>query len=98
MQGSAQINHGAIAAWIEGSMDPAQRQEFAAHLATCSDCHAQLSALLAARAAAEPEAAPAGGEVPLPTAARTWAIVICGGLVLALGYALGCWVWDLAHR
>jgi anti-sigma factor RsiW len=102
MQANPDANHAAIAAWIEGSMTPAQRQEFEAHLATCADCQAEVAAQLKARTAAKPEAAVPGKTekpktAPATLARRIWAVVICAVLVLAIGYALGWWVWGLAN-
>ncbi len=97
MQGNPEANHAAIAGWIAGSLTPVQRQEFEAHLATCVDCQAELAALLKAKSAAKPQAAPPAA--PATPARRIWwAIVLCAGLILAIGYALGWWAWDLAHR
>jgi anti-sigma factor RsiW len=102
MQANPDANHAAIAAWLEGSMTPAQRQEFEAHLATCVDCQAEAAAALKAMIAPKPEAAVPDrtGQPPTPpgrSARRLWAIAICAVLVLAIGYALGAWVWGLAH-
>jgi anti-sigma factor RsiW len=103
MQANPDANHAAIAAWLEGSMTPAQRQEFETHLATCVDCQAEAAAALKARIAPKPEAAVPGKTdkphgPPTRPARRIWVIAICAVLVLAIGYALGAWVWDLAHR
>jgi anti-sigma factor RsiW len=87
MRGESEANHSAIAASIEGSLTPAQRQEFEAHLATCLDCQAEVAALRTL-----PKA-----ETGTP-ARRIWPVVIGAVLVLVLGYALGWWAWDLAHR
>jgi anti-sigma factor RsiW len=95
MQGNPEANHAAIAGWIAGSLTPAQRQEFESHLATCVDCQAELAALLKVKAAAKTEAAPKAA--PGKPARRIWAVVICAVLVLAIGYALGLWAWELAH-
>jgi anti-sigma factor RsiW len=96
MQGNPEANHAAIAAWVAGSLTPAQRQEFETHLATCVDCQAELAAALKARAAAKTEAAPPAA--PTKPARRIWVIVIGAMLILAIGYALGWWVWGLANR
>ena len=86
MQGESEANHAAIAAWIDGSLTPALRQEFEAHLATCVDCQAELAARRKVKAAT-------GTPVR-----RIWPIVIGAVLVLVMGYALGWWAWQLAHR
>ena len=83
-------------------MTPAQRQEFETHLATCVDCQSEAAAALRARIAPKPEAADPGKTelphtAPVRPARRLWAIAICAVLVLAIGYALGAWVWGLAH-
>lgn len=99
MQANPDANHAAIAAWLEGSMTAAQRQEFEAHLATCADCQAEVAAMLKVRLAAKPAAVPSEPEQARParSARRIWALVICAVLVLAIGYALGWWVWGLAQ-
>ena len=101
MQGESETNH-AIAAWIDGSLTPAQRQEFEAHLATCPECQEQAAVLLKAKLPARAEPAPVRTEPPPAPppkpVRRIWLIVICGVLILAIGYALGSWVWDLSHR
>jgi anti-sigma factor RsiW len=102
MQANPDANHAAIAAWLEGSMTPAQRQEFEAHLATCVDCQAEAAAALKARIApkrevAVPDDTGKARTPPRRAARRVWAIAIGAVLVLAIGYALGAWVWGLAH-
>ena len=87
MQGESVANHGAIAAWIEGSLTRAQRQEFEAHLATCVNCQAEVAARRRLPAAAT------GTPVR-----RIWPMVIGAVLVLVIGYALGWWAWQLVHR
>lgn len=104
MQSESEANHAAITAWINGSLTPVQRQEFEAHLATCPDCQAQVTVLLKAKftenkinatvsnkpAAAKP--------APRRRARILWIMLIAAVLILAMGYALGWWAWDLANR
>ena len=80
-------NHAAVIAWVEGGMDPAQRQEFAAHLATCAMCQAEVAAL-------QQRPAPRRSKVT----GRTLFIAISAIVVLSAGFALGWWTWQLAHR
>ena len=96
MQGNPEANHVAIAAWVAGSLTPAQRQEFETHLATCGDCQAELAAVLKAKATAKTAAVPPA--TPAKPVRRIGVIVICAALILAIGYALGWWVWGLANR
>ncbi len=86
MQGLSDGNH-AAAAWVAGHMGAAERQEFAAHLATCADCQAQVAALL--RSQAGQPAKPRRG---------IWRLLIGGLVILLVGYALGWAIWQLAHR
>ncbi len=79
-------NHAAVLAWVEGGMDPAQREQFAAHLATCALCQAEVAALKQ-RPAPRPKAM-----------VRTLFIAISVIVVLSAGFALGWWTWQLAHR
>jgi hypothetical protein len=65
----------------------ANHEASAAHLATCVECQAQV----AARRKLPEAATRAPGR-------RVWPIVICAVLVLVMGYALGWWAWQLAHR
>ena len=98
-------NH-AAAAWIAGAMNPAQRQEFEAHLATCPECQEQVGAMLTQTlqklheppktdVADQAEVAPAKSR---KTVARNVLIVLCALLVLVAGYALGWWTWQIAHH
>ncbi len=79
-------NHAAVVAWVEGGMNPAQREEFAAHLATCAMCQAEVAALRQ-RPQRQPKAK-----------VRTLFIAISAIVVLSAGFALGWWTWHLAHR
>ena len=106
MQGESDANHAAIAAWLDGTLTPAERQEFEAHLATCSECQERVALMLKAKIAEvkeatvsiKPELPPQPPPEPSP---RLW-VIVCFTLlvvaVLAIGYALGSWAWDLAHR
>ena len=102
MQGESEANHAAIAAWLDGRLSPAQRQEFEAHLATCPQCQttvaAQLKTRMPARSAAPLSIRP---ELPQPAPRKRsrilWIILIGAGLLLAVGYALGWWAWALAN-
>jgi anti-sigma factor RsiW len=103
MQSESEANHAAITAWINGSLTPAQRQEFEAHLATCPDCQAQVTVMLKAKltenkidagvsnkpAAAQP--------APRRRSRVLWFVLIAAVVILAMGYVLGWWVWDLAN-
>jgi len=76
-------------------MDPAQRREFEAHLAGCAECQAEVAALLQRRSRQPPatEVAHRPG--------RAVRILIGAAVVLVtliVGYALGWWAWQLAHR
>ena len=84
MQELSGENHAAAAAWVAGGMDPAQRQEFAAHLASCAQCQAQVAALRAARPRRGPR--------------RLMQILAAAIVTLIVGFALGWWLWHLAHR
>ena len=102
MQGESEANHAAIAAWIDGSLTPAQRAQFEAHLATCSDCQEQVSVLLKAKLTAPTEATVSIKPALPPPAPRKrlrllWLVLIGAALILAVGYALGWWAWDLAN-
>jgi anti-sigma factor RsiW len=94
-------NHAAVVAWVQGGMNPAQRQEFEAHLATCAECQAAAAALLhppppqAEPITATPEPAP---PVAARTLRRNLLIAIGAAVILLAGYALGWWAWQLAHR
>jgi anti-sigma factor RsiW len=102
-------NHAAAAAWVQGAMSAAESLEFETHLATCADCQAEVAALRRAKrarqaaAASAPAAAPAPmkPEIPAPyggASRRTWRMLAGGVLILLLGYALGWWIWQLAHH
>ncbi|MEJ0006093.1 MAG: zf-HC2 domain-containing protein [Steroidobacteraceae bacterium] len=102
--GETSENH-AAAAWIAGTMNAAQRQEFEAHLATCPQCQEQCGAMITRtmRQLQEPPAAvPAQAEVTPEksggTITRNLLIALCAALVLIAGFALGWWAWQLAHR
>jgi anti-sigma factor RsiW len=102
MQDASPDNH-AAAAWVAGTMDPALRPEFEAHLATCAECQAEVAALrarptqqlpkLAAAIKVEVAPQPAGGS-------RRWAVLIAAAAIATLiaGFALGWSVWQMAHR
>ncbi|HTV79778.1 MAG TPA: zf-HC2 domain-containing protein [Steroidobacteraceae bacterium] len=108
MDADSEPVHAAIAAWIEGSLTPAQRQQFEAHLATCSQCQEQASAALKARISettklrilAHTPAPPAAAPQPPARRARPlWLrVLLLAVLVVAIGYALGWWAWDLSHH
>jgi cellulose synthase operon protein C len=104
-------NHAAAAAWVQGEMTAAESLEFETHLATCAECQAEVAALrrakrarqaeAAAAAVATPVAAPVQPEAPAPygtASRRTWRLLAGGVLILLLGYALGWWIWQLAHH
>jgi anti-sigma factor RsiW len=102
MQGESEANHAAITAWIEGGLTAAPRAEFEAHLATCSDCQAQVAVLLKAAITARTEATVSTKpELPQPAPRQPvrllWIIVIGATLLLTVGYAVGWWAWDLAN-
>jgi anti-sigma factor RsiW len=102
MQGESEANHAAIAAWLDGSLSPAQRQEFEAHLATCVDCQAEVTAQLKTKIPARTEATVSiKPELPRPTPRKRarvlWIILIGAVLIVVVGYALGWWAWDLAN-
>ncbi len=97
--------HVAVIAWVEGGMDPAQRAEFEAHLAKCSECQAAADALLQQRLRPPPKpeiAAPIKPELVQTktggTLARTLLILVVAVLILLAGFGLGSWAWHLAHR
>jgi len=99
MQDPSSENH-AAEAWLAGNMDPAQRQEFAAHLAACAQCQAEVAAL---RASQTPRPAPAATKVePAPatpaTKPRAWQVLLAALGILIVGFALGWSVWQMAHR
>ena len=82
-------------------MDPAQRQEFAAHLAGCAQCQAEVAAL---RAAQTPRLQPAAAtkvesEPERPAAKpRAWQMLLAAIVTLIAGFALGWSVWQMAHH
>ncbi|HEV2701411.1 MAG TPA: zf-HC2 domain-containing protein [Steroidobacteraceae bacterium] len=104
MEDAAPGNHDhAAAAWVEGRMDAAQQQEFAAHLAACAECQAQVAAMRAALTQrqpvlvmpvpAEPDAKTSGG------GARRAALILAAALLtLIVGFALGWSVWQMMNR
>jgi anti-sigma factor RsiW len=103
---SSSENH-AAAAWIAGTMSPAQRQEFETHLATCPECQEQVGAMITRTMQQLHEPAPAAAPEPIKVSAektrgssvaRTVLIVLGAVLVLLAGYGLGWWAWQLAHR
>jgi anti-sigma factor RsiW len=102
MEDAAPGNH-AAAAWVEGRMDAAQRQEFAAHLAGCAECQAEVAALRAALTQRQPVLVmpiPAETE-PGATASstrRALLILIAALLVLLVGFALGWSVWQITNH
>jgi anti-sigma factor RsiW len=106
MQGALSTiqTHAAVIAWIEGGLDPAQRLEFEAHLAKCPECQAAADALLQQKLRPpRPEAtAPIKPELEQKkssgTMARTLSVLVIAILILLAGFALGSWVWHLAHR
>jgi hypothetical protein len=71
-------------------MDPAQRPEFEAHLATCAGCQAEVAALRQRRAARRPSTT---GRIVRVLLIATGAV-----LVLIAGIALGSWAWQVAHH
>jgi anti-sigma factor RsiW len=92
-----------VIAWIEGGLDPAQRLEFETHLAKCPECQAAADALLQQKLRPPPEAtAPIKPELEQKkssgTIARTLSILVIAILILLAGFALGSWIWHLAHR
>jgi anti-sigma factor RsiW len=102
MEDAAPGNH-AAAAWVEGRMDAVQRQEFAAHLASCAECQAEVAALRAALTQRQPvlvmpipaeteSAATSGGT------RRAVQILIAAVLILLVGFALGWSVWQITNR
>jgi anti-sigma factor RsiW len=102
MQDPSSENH-AAAAWIEGRMDAAQRQEFEAHLAGCAECQAEVAALRAALTQRQPVLVmPIPAEVELKAAGagrrRAVVIVIAALATLIIGFAIGWSVWQMANR
>jgi anti-sigma factor RsiW len=98
MQDPSSENH-AAEAWLTGIMDPAQRQEFEAHLASCAHCQAQVAALRAAHAPRPPPATKVEPEPSAPAAkARAWQLLLAALVTLILGFALGWSLWQMAHR
>ena len=102
MEDAAPGNH-AAAAWVEGRMDAVQRQEFAAHLAGCAHCQAQVAALRAALTQRQPVLVmpiPPESEHDAPaTGTRRAVLIVIAALVtLIAGFALGWTVWQMAHR
>jgi anti-sigma factor RsiW len=100
MQDASAENH-AAAAWLAGNMDPAQQQEFAAHLAGCVECQAEVAALRAAQAlraqtavATKVESEPA----PAATKPRAWQVLLAAIVTVVVGFALGWSVWQMAHH
>jgi anti-sigma factor RsiW len=101
MENASSENH-AAAAWVAGHMNAVQRQEFETHLANCAHCQEEVSAMLA-KALQPPEPpAPIKVEVEPPVApggARRAAQVAIAGLVtLIVGFAIGWWIWQMAHH
>jgi anti-sigma factor RsiW len=102
MEDAAPGNH-AAAAWVEGRMDAVQQQEFAAHLASCAECQAEVAALRAALTQRQPALV-----MPIPAEPETGAtgsgmrrvlqIMIAALVILLLGFALGWSVWQITNR
>jgi anti-sigma factor RsiW len=100
MQNASPDNH-AAAAWVAGTMDPALRPEFEAHLATCPECQAEVAALRARTQQLPRLVIPTKVEVaPQPASANArWAVLIVAAIAtLIAGFALGWSVWQMAHR
>jgi len=99
-------NHAAIAAWIQGGMSETERLEFEAHLATCSDCQAEVAAFRRAQAkqptAAAATAAALKPKPPATTLRRSgqplWTWLILAVLLVIAGYLLGSWAWQMAQH
>jgi anti-sigma factor RsiW len=91
MEARPAVHHDVAAAWVRGTLNGPQREEFAAHLATCPDCQAEVAALTAQAAQATP-----GRALNLAQRHPT-IIVVCVLLTLVAGYALGWWAWHLVH-
>jgi anti-sigma factor RsiW len=99
MQGASPEIHPAATAWVDGTMTPAQRQEFETHLAGCANCQAEVAALLQQRLPPAGSAAPPVKAARGRSRARPVLIgVAIAVLILVVGYALGWWAWQLAHR
>ena len=107
MQGALSTiqTHAAVIAWLEGGMDPTQRQEFETHLAKCPECQAAADALLQERLRPPPKpeaTAPIKPELEQKKSrgaiARNLSFFVIGILILLAGFALGSWAWHLAHR
>jgi anti-sigma factor RsiW len=102
---SSSENH-AAAAWIAGTMNAAQRQEFETHLASCPECQEQCGAMITRTMQQLHEPTPAPAPEPVTVSAdrtkrsvgRNVLIVLGAVLVLLAGYALGWWAWQMAHR
>ena len=101
MQDASPDNH-AAAAWVAGTMDPALRPEFEAHLATCAECQAEVAALRARTQQVPKLVIPTKVEVaPQPAGgSRRWAVLVVAAAIATLiaGFALGWSVWQMAHR
>ena len=100
MQDASSENH-AAAAWVAGTMDPALRLEFEAHLATCPECQAEVTALRARTQQLPRLVIPTKVQVaPQPASVNPrWAVLIVAAIAtLIAGFALGWSVWQMAHR
>jgi anti-sigma factor RsiW len=107
MQGASSTiqTHAAVIAWVEGGMEPAQRAEFEAHLAKCPECQAAADVLLQQRLQPPPKpviTAPIKPELEQKKSGgalvRNVSVLVSAILILVAGYALGSWLWHLAHR
>jgi anti-sigma factor RsiW len=104
MEDAAPGNHDhAAAAWVEGRMDAVQQQEFAAHLAGCAECQAEVAALRAALTQRTPVLVmpvPAEPEIKASRGGtrRAALILIAALLTLIVGFALGWSVWQMTNR
>lgn len=84
-------------------MDAAQQQEFAAHLAACAECQAEVAALRAGLTQRQPVLV-----MPVPAepehkssrggGRRALWIVVAALLTLVVGFALGWSVWQMTNR
>jgi anti-sigma factor RsiW len=102
MQAASPDNH-AAAAWVAGTMDPALRPEFEAHLASCAECQAEVAALRARQTQQLPKLVVPTKVEAAPQAAsgkhrRVVLIVAAAIATLIAGFALGWSVWQMAHR
>jgi anti-sigma factor RsiW len=83
-------------------MNPVQRQEFEAHLATCANCQEEVTALLAQALQPPRATAPIKPEVERKVARggrhRTVQIAIAAILTLIAGFALGWSIWQMSHH